>query len=139
MLISTCICDMIHHSKLNLNILPRHSFCFQPACISASLSVYIEAFQTPILASGPDRNSFNLGCRRNFREIFGDNWRLWFLPIFTRYVTCVTFRCCIFIVDDQFHYATDIHRPNHTVIFCNLYSNIKYSSVESLHLNVLCQ
>jgi len=48
-----------------------------------------EAFQTPILVTGPDKNGFNLGCRRNFLEIFGDDRRLWLVPKFTRYATYV--------------------------------------------------
>jgi len=49
--------------------------------------VSTEAFQTPIFVSGPDKNGFNLGCRRNFLEIFGEDRRLWLLPTFTRYMT----------------------------------------------------
>ena len=60
-------------------------------CLSVCLYVYTEAFQTPIFATGPDRNGFNLGCRRNFLEIFGDDYRLWFVPKFTGYVTFIIY------------------------------------------------
>ncbi|KAH8291219.1 hypothetical protein KR054_009847 [Drosophila jambulina] len=33
--------------------------------------------------SGKNNNGFNLGCCFNFREVFGDKWYLWFIPIQT--------------------------------------------------------
>lgn len=51
----------------------------------------LEAFQTPIFAGGPDKNGFNLGCRRNFLEIFGDDRHLWLLPKFTSHGNGLTF------------------------------------------------
>lgn len=45
----------------------------------------IEAFRTPIFRiGGPDKNGFNLGRYNNIQEVFGDDRRLWLLPIFTR-------------------------------------------------------
>lgn len=32
-----------------------------------------------------DKNGFNLGKYNNFQEVFGDNKKLWFLPVFSRY------------------------------------------------------
>jgi hypothetical protein len=49
--------------------------------------ISLEAFQTPIFASGPDREGFNLGRYRNFVEVFGRDRRWWFLPRYTRLVT----------------------------------------------------
>jgi len=44
----------------------------------------LEAFRTPIFRiGGPDKNGFNLGRYNNVQEVFGDNKKLWFLPIFT--------------------------------------------------------
>lgn len=44
-----------------------------------------EAFRTPIFRiGGPDKNGFNLGRYNNIQEVFGDDRRLWLLPIFTR-------------------------------------------------------
>lgn len=45
---------------------------------------FSEAFRTPIFRSGPDKNGFNLGRVNNFQEVFGDDQRLWLLPVFTR-------------------------------------------------------
>lgn len=46
---------------------------------------FAEAFRTPIFRSGPDKNGFNLGRLHNFQAVFGDDKRLWLLPIFTRW------------------------------------------------------
>ncbi|XP_037945628.1 palmitoyltransferase ZDHHC20-B isoform X2 [Teleopsis dalmanni] len=44
----------------------------------------LEAFRAPIFRiGGPDKNGFNLGKYANFQEVFGDNWKLWFLPVYT--------------------------------------------------------
>lgn len=43
----------------------------------------LEAFSAPVFISGPDRNGFNVGLRRNLRQVFGENRRMWFIPVFT--------------------------------------------------------
>ncbi|XP_023302546.2 palmitoyltransferase ZDHHC15B isoform X2 [Lucilia cuprina] len=44
----------------------------------------LEAFRAPIFRiGGADKNGFNLGKYANFQEVFGDNWKLWFLPVYT--------------------------------------------------------
>lgn len=43
----------------------------------------LEAFSAPVFPTGPDRNGFNVGIRRNLQQVFGENKRLWFLPICT--------------------------------------------------------
>lgn len=48
------------------------------------LYMFIEAFRAPIFYSGPDKHGFNLGAYANFQEVFGDNPKLWFIPINTR-------------------------------------------------------
>lgn len=46
---------------------------------------FTEAFRTPIFRiGGPDKNGFNLGRCNNIQEVFGDNKKLWMLPMFTR-------------------------------------------------------
>lgn len=42
-----------------------------------------EAFRAPIFFTGPDKNGFNLGRKKNFIEVFGEKPRLWLLPVFT--------------------------------------------------------
>ncbi|XP_031630751.1 palmitoyltransferase ZDHHC15-like isoform X2 [Contarinia nasturtii] len=44
----------------------------------------LEAFRTPIFRiGGADKNGFNLGRYNNIQEVFGDDRRLWLLPMFT--------------------------------------------------------
>uniref|UniRef100_A0A915E1T5 Palmitoyltransferase n=1 Tax=Ditylenchus dipsaci TaxID=166011 RepID=A0A915E1T5_9BILA len=42
-----------------------------------------ETFGPPRFSYGVDKNIYNLGCKRNFREVFGSNSLLWFIPVFT--------------------------------------------------------
>ncbi|TNM98673.1 hypothetical protein fugu_013237 [Takifugu bimaculatus] len=44
----------------------------------------LEAFSAPVFVSGPDRNGFNVGVRRNVQQILGEDRRLWLVPVFTR-------------------------------------------------------
>lgn len=54
-------------------------------CRFLSFLSLTEAFRTPIFRiGGPDKNGFNLGRYNNIQEVFGDDKRLWLLPIFTR-------------------------------------------------------
>ncbi|XP_065087945.1 palmitoyltransferase ZDHHC15B isoform X4 [Ochlerotatus camptorhynchus] len=44
----------------------------------------LESFRTPIFRyGGPDKNGFSLGKLNNFREVFGDDRKLWFVPVYT--------------------------------------------------------
>lgn len=43
----------------------------------------LETFRPPIFSYGVDKNAYNLGVKRNFQEIFGQNLLLWMFPIFT--------------------------------------------------------
>lgn len=46
--------------------------------------LFVEAFTPPMFRTGKDKDGFSLGKYNNFQEVFGDNRKLWFLPIFTR-------------------------------------------------------
>ena len=43
----------------------------------------LESFRSPIFSHGPDKKGFNLGSYNNFVEVFGDDKKRWFLPVFT--------------------------------------------------------
>ncbi|XP_068601120.1 palmitoyltransferase ZDHHC20-A-like [Brachionichthys hirsutus] len=43
----------------------------------------IEAFRAPVFTSGPDKNGFSLGFKRNVAEVFGEQAKLWLIPVFS--------------------------------------------------------
>jgi len=43
-----------------------------------------EAFSAPVFQNGPDRNGFHVGLSRNLQQVFGEDKKLWFIPVFTR-------------------------------------------------------
>ncbi|XP_066507723.1 palmitoyltransferase ZDHHC20-A isoform X2 [Hoplias malabaricus] len=43
----------------------------------------IEAFRAPVFRSGPDKNGFTLGFCNNLVQVFGDQKKYWFLPVYT--------------------------------------------------------
>jgi hypothetical protein len=47
-------------------------------------NLFSEAFRAPIFRTGADKDGFSLGMYNNFQEVFGDNIKMWFLPVFTR-------------------------------------------------------
>ncbi|XP_078050109.1 palmitoyltransferase ZDHHC15B isoform X3 [Augochlora pura] len=51
----------------------------------------LEAFTPPMFRTGKDKDGFSLGKYKNFQEVFGDNPRLWFLPVFTSFGDGVNF------------------------------------------------
>lgn len=52
--------------------------------------LFVEAFRAPIFrVGGPDKNGYNMGKYNNFQEVFGDNKKLWFLPVFSRCVIII--------------------------------------------------
>ncbi|KZC10779.1 Palmitoyltransferase ZDHHC2, partial [Dufourea novaeangliae] len=51
----------------------------------------LEAFTPPMFRTGKDKDGFSLGKYNNFLEVFGDNPKLWFLPVFTSLGNGVTY------------------------------------------------
>ncbi|XP_012252056.2 palmitoyltransferase ZDHHC15B isoform X7 [Athalia rosae] len=51
----------------------------------------LEAFRPPMFRTGKDKDGFSLGKYNNFQEVFGDNSRLWFFPVFTSFGDGITF------------------------------------------------
>ncbi|XP_043270564.1 palmitoyltransferase ZDHHC2 isoform X4 [Venturia canescens] len=51
----------------------------------------LEAFRPPTFRMGKDKDGFSLGKYNNFQEVFGDNARLWFLPVFTSFGDGINF------------------------------------------------
>ena len=43
----------------------------------------LESFRPPVFQIGPDKNGFSLGKFNNFQEVFGDNRKLWLLPLYS--------------------------------------------------------
>ncbi|KAG2465559.1 VP37A protein, partial [Polypterus senegalus] len=43
----------------------------------------IKAFRAPAFRHGADKNGFSLGFSKNLRQVFGDEKKYWFLPVFT--------------------------------------------------------
>lgn len=51
---------------------------------SLKLYLCVEAFSTPVFQNGPDKNGFNLGFVKNLQQVFGEEKKLWLLPIASR-------------------------------------------------------
>lgn len=59
-------------------------FLFSYHCYLISLNrSTLEYLSKPHFQTGPDKNGFNLGRHANFVEVFGEDVRKWFLPIFS--------------------------------------------------------
>lgn len=61
----------------------------------------LEAFRAPIFRHGTDKNGFSLGFRKNLRQIFGDEKRYWFLPVFTSLGDGCSFPTCLVNQDSE--------------------------------------
>ncbi|XP_070198262.1 palmitoyltransferase ZDHHC2-like isoform X5 [Littorina saxatilis] len=51
----------------------------------------LEAFRAPVFQTGPDKDGFSLGRAANFREVFGEDAKGWFLPMFSSVGDGVTY------------------------------------------------
>lgn len=43
----------------------------------------VESFRPPYFSYGQDKNGYNVGASRNFKEVFGSDKLKWFIPVFT--------------------------------------------------------
>ncbi|CAM4517197.1 unnamed protein product [Leuciscus chuanchicus] len=48
-----------------------------------ALMFFVKAFSAPVFQNGPDRNGFHVGLSRNLQQVFGEDKKLWFIPVFT--------------------------------------------------------
>jgi len=51
----------------------------------------LEAFRAPVFRHGPDKEGFSLGKMGNFVEIFGDDWKKSFFPVFSSFGDGLTY------------------------------------------------
>jgi len=51
----------------------------------------LEAFRAPVFRHGPDKEGFSLGKKGNFVEVFGDNWKTSFFPVFSSFGDGLTY------------------------------------------------
>ncbi|CAF1595736.1 unnamed protein product [Adineta ricciae] len=59
------------------------SLFFYHLYLTAKNRTTLESFRAPIFADGPQKEGFNLGCKQNFQEIFGNDLLKAFIPIST--------------------------------------------------------
>uniref|UniRef100_UPI00358E3C4B palmitoyltransferase ZDHHC20-A-like isoform X2 n=1 Tax=Myxine glutinosa TaxID=7769 RepID=UPI00358E3C4B len=70
----------------------------------------LEAFRAPIFRNGPDKNGFNLGFKKNVQQVFGDQWKYWFLPVFSSLNDGCSFPTCL--VSQDVEQGTTIGTPS---------------------------
>ncbi|XP_060634545.2 palmitoyltransferase ZDHHC2 [Anolis sagrei] len=61
----------------------------------------LEAFRAPIFRHGIDKNAFSLGFTKNLRQVFGDEKKLWLLPIFSSQGDGCSFPTCLVNQDPE--------------------------------------
>ncbi|XP_026137040.1 palmitoyltransferase ZDHHC15B-like [Carassius auratus] len=51
--------------------------------LTSKILLFSEAFSAPMFQNGPDSNGFNVGLNRNLQQVFGEDKKIWFIPVFT--------------------------------------------------------
>ncbi|XP_022690621.1 palmitoyltransferase ZDHHC15-like isoform X2 [Varroa jacobsoni] len=57
-------------------------FCYHCYLVMVNRTT-LESFRPPVFGTVPDKRGFYLGRIQNFRQVFGDDKKLWFIPVFT--------------------------------------------------------
>ncbi|XP_033871610.1 palmitoyltransferase ZDHHC2 isoform X1 [Acipenser ruthenus] len=61
----------------------------------------LEAFRAPAFRHGADKNGFSLGFGKNLRQVFGDEKKYWFLPVFSSLGDGCSFPTCLVNQDPE--------------------------------------
>uniref|UniRef100_A0A8C4RGI1 Palmitoyltransferase n=1 Tax=Erpetoichthys calabaricus TaxID=27687 RepID=A0A8C4RGI1_ERPCA len=61
----------------------------------------LEAFRAPAFRHGADKSGFSLGFSKNLRQVFGDEKKYWFLPVFTSLGDGCSFPTCLVNQDPE--------------------------------------
>lgn len=72
----------------------------------------LEAFRAPAFHHGPDKNGFNLGINKNFRQVFGDAKKYWLLPVFSSLGDGCSFARCPVNPDPEQPSLFPVHNPS---------------------------
>ncbi|RXM35040.1 Calcium uptake protein 3, mitochondrial [Acipenser ruthenus] len=67
----------------------------------ANRSIGQEAFRAPAFRHGADKNGFSLGFGKNLRQVFGDEKKYWFLPVFSSLGDGCSFPTCLVNQDPE--------------------------------------